>query len=165
MKLLTQKYWHRVFEIGIAIKGLNGIWEIGSGALFFFLSKLTLNNWLLAVTHQELLEDPSDLLMNFLVNTFQDVSISVQHFAAIYLLFHGFLNVFLVIQLHRGKQWAYVASMGLMLIFVVYQVYRIGIHHSLFLTAITIFDVFFILLTWHEFAHHRERHANTVDTK
>lgn len=165
MKLLTRKYWHRVFEIGIVIKGLNGIWEIGSGLLFLFLSKATLDYWLGRATRRELLEDRHDVFINFLVHAFQNVSIGAQHFVAIYLLFHGFLNIFLVVQLHRGKHWAYIATMGLTMFFVTYQIYRISIHHSLFLTVVTIFDVFFVLLTWHEFAHHRERHASAGDSK
>lgn len=156
-KILTQSRWHQLFEIGIVIKGVNGIWEMTVGTLFLFLSKTTMDSWLGHATRRELLEDPSDVLINFFVHAFQNVSLGAQHFVGTYLLLHGILNIFLVVQLHRGKHWAYIATIGIMTIFFVYQVYRINVHHSLFLTIITIFDVFFMYLIWHEYKRHRTR--------
>jgi uncharacterized membrane protein len=150
-KSSIQKYWHEFFEIGIALKAFNGIWETGSGILFFVLSKATLNNWVYKATENELLEDPHDLIINFLVNKFQTFSSGAQRFAAIYLLFHGLLNIFLAIQLRRNKIWAYPVMITSIIIFMIYQVHRILVHHSLFLTLITVFDVIFLLLTVHEY--------------
>lgn len=151
------KHWHKLFKLGIFLKGINGIWELSSGILALFLSKVTLETWFFIVTRYELLEDPNDVLINFFMSAFQNVSNSAKVFAAFYLLLHGFLNIFLAIQLYRDKRWAYLVTIGSTLILMIYQIYRISIHHSLLLTAITIFDVFFIGLAWHEYKYHQEQ--------
>ncbi len=159
-KLLIQKYWHELFEFGVIIKGFNGVWETISGFLVLFLSKAILSNWLLIVTRNELLEDPHDRLINFLAHALQNFSNDTKTFAALYILAHGLLNIFLAVQLYRDRHWAYLVTIGTTLIFMFYQIYRINIHHSLILTAITIFDAFFIILAWHEYRYHREQSFN-----
>jgi uncharacterized membrane protein len=151
------KHWHKLFELSIFLKGVNGVWEVSSGVLVLFLSKITLETWFSIVTRYELLEDPNDVLINFLMSAFQNVSNNAQIFAAFYLLLHGLLNIFLTIQLYRNKPWAYLVTIGSVLLLMIYQIYRISIHHSLLLTAITIFDVFFIGLAWHEYKYHQEQ--------
>jgi uncharacterized membrane protein len=151
------KHWHQLFELSIFLKGINGVWEVSSGVLVLFLSKITLETWFSIVTRYELLEDPNDVLINFLMSAFQNVSNNAQIFAAFYLLLHGLLNIFLTIQLYRNKSWAYLVTIGSVLLLMIYQIYRISIHHSLLLTAITIFDVFFIGLAWHEYKYHQEQ--------
>lgn len=157
-----QKYWHALFELGVFIKGLNGVWETISGLLILFLSKSTLNNWFLLFTGNELLEDPNDKFINFLAQSLKNLSSETQTFVAIYLLLHGLLNIFLVVQLYRDRHWAYPATIGVIVLFMSYQVYRIIIYHSLILTAITIFDALFIILIWHEYKYHRERYNKNI---
>lgn len=153
--LLSQKYWHRLFEFGIAVKAINGVWETISGLLVLFLSKAVLSSWFYLITRDELLEDPNDRFINFLAHGLQNLSHSAQTFTALYVLAHGLLNIFLAIQLYRDKHWAYLVTIGAMLMFMTYQIYRISIHHSLILTALTIFDAAFIGITWHEYKYHR----------
>ncbi len=153
----TQKYWHELFEFGVFIKGFNGVWEIVSGFMILFLSKITLTNWFFLIAQNELLEDPRDKFINFLVQTLQNFSSSTQILVALYILTHGLLNIFLAVQLYRDKHWAYLVTIGATLMFMSYQIYRISIHHSLILTIITIFDMFFIILAWHEYKYHRDR--------
>ncbi len=155
--ILKEKYWHELFEIGILLKGFNGLWETISGFLVLFVSKATFSTWFLLIAQNELLEDPHDKFINFVTHALQNFSGDTKIFAAIYILSHGILNIFLSIQLYRDRHWAYLVTIGAMAIFMVYQIHRITIHHSLVLTAITIFDVFFIILAWHEYKYHRDR--------
>jgi uncharacterized membrane protein len=73
------------------------------------------------------------------------------YFVAVYFLIHGFLNLFLAIQLYRDRIWAYLVTIFVTIIFIFYQIHRIILHHSVVLTIITIFDILFIFLTWHEY--------------
>ena len=41
-----------------------------------------------------------------------------------------------------------------------YQLFRIALHHSLFMEVITVFDVFFIVLIWHEYNYLTKKLAN-----
>jgi len=77
------------------------------------------------------------------------------YFVAIYLLIHGLLNMFLAIQLYRDRIWAYLVTITITIIFIFYQIHRIILHHSPVLIVVTIFDVLFIILTWHEYNRKR----------
>lgn len=150
-----QKYWHRLFKFSVLIKGFTGAWETVSGFLFLFLSKATLGGWFSLLVRNELVEDPNDRFINFMAHALQNLSSDTKTFAALYVLAHGLLNIFLVIQLYRNKYWAYLIIIWAMLISMPYQIYRISLHHSATLTAITIFDVFFIALAWREYKIHK----------
>ncbi len=151
-EIIQEKYWHRFFELGITLKAINGLWETVTG--FLLLSKVNFLYWFYIVSQNELVEDPNDKFFNFLSHGFLNFSADAKKFIAIYLLVHGILNIFLAIQLYRQKHWAYLAMMATALIFVIYQIYRISVYHSLFLTFLTIFDAVFILLIWHEYKYH-----------
>ena len=155
--LLREKVWRSAFQVGLVLKGFNGVWETISGLIVFFASKATLNYWLITLAHRELVEDPNDKVVAFIIKTLLDPATSTKTFAAIYILVHGLLNVFLVIQLHHKKSWAYPATIGVMAVLVIYQFYRIEVYHSLILTALTVFDMLFIVLTWNEYTH-RPKH-------
>jgi uncharacterized membrane protein len=157
--MLSQKYWHKIFEFGVLLKGLNGTWETLSGLLVLFLNKTNLDYWFSLLTYNEILEDPNDKLINFFATVLQNFSKETITFAAIYLIFHGILNLFLAVQLYRDKHWAYLLTTGVLMVSVFYQIYRINIHHSLILIAITIFDIIFVFLTWHEYKYHKENHG------
>jgi uncharacterized membrane protein len=151
---------HDIFEFGIVVKFFNGVWETISGFFILFLSKTTLNNLFQFLASKEMLEDPRDLFISFSLRFLENLSHSTQIFIAVYILIHGFLNLFLAIQLYRDKIWAYLATVFVMVIFMFYQVHRIILYHSSVLTIITIFDVLFIILTWHEY--NRKKYAKVV---
>ena len=148
-----EKYWHGLFEFGIFIKGFNGIWETISGILFLFWSKTALTRFFYLLARGELLEDPKDLVIGYLAHILQNLSSDVKVFAALYILGHGVLNIFLAVQLYRNKLWAYLATVWLMLIFVAYQIYRVSLHHSWPLLFLTLFDLGFIVITLHEYRY------------
>lgn len=157
MASLRKKFLHRLFKLSLLLKALNGAWETVSGFLFLFASKATVTGWLSLLTRNELLEDPHDQFIAFLGHALQNLAADARIFAGVYILTHGLLNIFLTIQLYRDKHWAYLVTIGVTLVLMTYQVYRISIHHSLFLTAVTVFDILFVMLAWHEYKNHRER--------
>ncbi len=157
--LWAEKNWHALFEFGIVLKGVNGIWESAAGLTILFIGKNTFSRLFLHLTRGELLEDPNDRLINFLAQRLHNLSSNTIIFAAIYILAHGLLNIFLALQLYRQKLWAYLVTIGFMIIFMLYQIYRISYSHSLALTLITIWDILFMIITWHEYKY-RKRHAN-----
>ncbi len=108
------------------------------------------------MSRNELFEYPKDDLINFLSQTFDRIPAGAMKFAAVYILIHGVLNIFLVVQLYRERLWAYLVTIGAMIIFIIYQIYRISIYHSRVLTVITVIDVVFIFLAWNEYKLHKE---------
>lgn len=154
-KYRFEYYWRAIFEFAVFIKGFNGIWETLSGFLVLFFSKAAFGNLFFFLARNELLEDPHDSFIAFMAQALQNLSASAKTFAAIYILLHGLLNIFLAIQLYRNKLWAYLVTINVMVIFIFYQVYRIILHHSVMLSILTVFDAIFIILTWHEYQYQK----------
>jgi len=140
----------RTFEIGIILKGLDGVIECIGGALLLFVSPDTINAIVEAWTREELSQDPHDLVANYLLNTAHGLTGSGLLFGALYLLSHGLVKIILVVAVLKNKLWAYPWLIVFLLVFIVYQVYRIGLDHSLGLVGLTIFDAFIAWLTYLE---------------
>ncbi len=162
MNILKEKNWHRLFELGITLKGINGVLETVGGLTILLVSKNSIGRIILHFTRGELVEDPNDPLIHFLTNYMQHLSSNTKTFAAIYILTHGLLNLFLVTQLYRERLWAYLVTIGFMIIFMSYQLVRISHNHSLILTLITIWDVIFVSITWHEYKYRKSQISPSV---
>jgi uncharacterized membrane protein len=144
---------HLIFKISILLKGLDGVLEMIGGFLLMVVSQIKLNELIILLTQHELIEDPHDLVANFLVNLAHDFSVSVIFFASLYLLSHGVVKVILVASLWRGKLWAYPTAIIFFFIFIIYQLYRYNITGAAWLIWLTVFDFLVVLLTWWEYQH------------
>lgn len=142
---------HISFEIGLMLKGINGLMEIIGGFLLLFLNPNRLNKLIIFLTQNELSEDPKDIVANFMMNISHSFSISAQHFGVFYLLSHGFIKLILIFLLWRKKLWAYPLSIMSLILFIAYQIYRYTISQSVFLILLTIFDIIMIILTFLEY--------------
>jgi uncharacterized membrane protein len=140
----------RLFEIGIILKGLDGLLETIGGLLLLAVTPTTINQWAAALTQHELSEDPHDFIAGHLLRYTHGLSGSAVTFAAVYLLLHGITKIVLVAALLRNQIWAYPWMIGFLLIFIGYQLYRIVLSPRLGLSALTIFDAFIAWLTWRE---------------
>jgi uncharacterized membrane protein len=116
----------------------------------------TINRLVTTLTQHELSEDPHDVVANFLVDSSHRLTGSGVAFAAAYLLAHGVVKVVLVTALLRNQLWAYPWTIVVLIAFVVYQLYRIALHATVGLIALTVFDLAIIWLTWREY-HKRRR--------
>src|SRR5579864_1241907 len=148
---MQEKYIHRIFDISVIVKGIDGALEGVGGILLLFIKPEQLIAIIRFLTQRELTEDPQDIIVNYLLNTSHRLSISTELFLAIYLLIHGLIKIIIVIGLLKNKVWAYPLGIIIFSAFVVYQLYQFAQSHTLSLIILTIFDVFVILLTWHEY--------------
>jgi uncharacterized membrane protein len=146
----------RLFQIGIIAKGLNGLAELVSGLMLLFQTPTGIRHLAVVLTQGELSEDPNDLVAHYLLHTANGLTGSAVFFAAIYLLLHGVVKVVLVVALLLNKLWAYPCMIVVLLIFIGYQMYRISLHPSVGLIALTMFDSAIVALTWREYR--RQRH-------
>jgi uncharacterized membrane protein len=140
----------RTFEIGIILKGLDGVLETIGGLLLLAVSPATINRITRGLTQHELSEDPHDYVAVHLLRYTHGLTGSALTFAAVYLLIHGIVKVFLVGALLRNKLWAYPWLILVLLVFIGYQLYRIAIQPTGGLIALTIFDALITWLTWRE---------------
>lgn len=142
---------HISFEIALILKALNSLCEIIGGILLAFLTPEAMNHVISILTQSELTEDPRDLIANSLLRMSGSFSISSQHFGMFYLLSHGISKMILVVLLWKGKLWAYPLSVVLLLIFILYQVYRYMVTPSVMMVLLTVLDLIVVLLTLKEY--------------
>ncbi len=102
---------HKVFEIGILLKFIDGIFELIGGMALAWLSPHILKGFVWAITRHELSEDPKDLVANFLIRSAQHFSVSARFFGSLYLFSHGIIKIGLVLSLWRRKLWSYPAQL------------------------------------------------------
>jgi len=154
------------FRISLILKGIFAVSEIIGGLaayLVIFVGDilagfgaqqflLTIAN---AVTREELTEDPRDFIANHLIQWTQSISIGSLNFAALYLLAHGIIKLWLIVGLLRKRLWYYPTALIVFTLFIVYQLYRYSFTHSVLLLLITAVDAVVIALTWHEYKYLR----------
>lgn len=154
--LLKEKYWHELFETGILLKAFNSAWETVGGFLLLSNTRGWFPHLFVLLTRAVFLGGRGGLVLTMINSNVHHLSQSTQLFVAIYLLFHGIMNMFLSYNLYKDHLWAYPCSMAFTSIFFVYQTYRLLHTHSLVLLIVSVLDLFFIVLTWHEYK--RQRH-------
>ncbi|NNM60827.1 MAG: DUF2127 domain-containing protein [Steroidobacteraceae bacterium] len=143
------RFWHRLFTIGIAIKGLDGMAEmLGGGALLLTTRPQIL--WAVsALTRGELLEDPGDFIANHLLRLARNLSIGTREFGGLYLLVQGTAKLIMAIGLLRDERWAYPVSIAMLSALLAYQCVRIWQTAAIPLIALTLFDLVFVgLIGW-----------------
>ena len=148
---MNERRIHRIFEISILLKGAHALIECVGGLVLAFVGTSTIASLVNALTQEELIEDPNDFVGTHLLSLVQDFTPSTQHFYAFYLLSHGVIKAFLVVGLLKNKLWAYPASLIVLGLFIVYQLYRFSYTHGFGLIVLTVFDVFVMGLIWHEY--------------
>ena len=142
---------HSSFEIGILLKGIDGVLEIIGGFLLMAVSPDALGKLVRLLTQHELTEDPNDFVMNFLLKASGGYTASAQQFGILYLLTHGLIKIFLVVLLWRRKIWAYPLAIVFLSVFIVYQLYRFSSTRAVSLIALSVFDALIVYLTVNEY--------------
>jgi uncharacterized membrane protein len=143
---------HQIFEVGILLKGAHALIECLGGIAFALVSAGSIANFVNAITQEELIEDPNDFIATHLLAMAQQFSVQSKNFYAFYLLSHGIVKLLLVVGLLNNKLWSYPASLVVLGLFIVYQLYRYSYTHGIGLIVLTIFDVIVIGLIWHEYS-------------
>jgi uncharacterized membrane protein len=152
-----EKWFRRLFKIGVLLKGVDGVLETIGGAVFLFMGREFLKGIVMALTRPELLEDPDDWIANSLRHAFNHLSASGKLFGSIYLLVHGAVKIFLVVALLRGKLWSFPTAAAALIVFMGYQLYRISVHFSWILVGLTVLDSIIVALIWHEYHYLKTR--------
>lgn len=151
-KLTKRRSIHDLFEVGVALKGLNALLELSLGVLFLFVDVGALVQTL---AQKELVEDPTDFLASRLQGLAGTLSPGAELYSALYLISHGVVKGVLVFGLLRGYLWAYPASLAVLALFVLYQLIGIVATQSVPMILLTLFDLVVMWLIWKEYAYVR----------
>ena len=106
-----------------------------------------------AITHAELVKHSHDFVAAHLAAWARNLSIGTKHFVALYLLSHGAVKLWVIIGLLRERLWYYPVALVVFTAFVIYQIHRYTLTHSVSLLLITIIDLVVIGLTLHEYRY------------
>lgn len=150
------------FKVSLYLKATDGVLESLGGLLLFFLKPYRINSLVRLLTQHELSTDPHDFIANHLLRSAHNLTSASLIFGAIYLLSHGLLKIWLVIEVLRERLWAYVALIVVTAGFVLYQIYRLFHKPSIGLTILTVFDVVVIYLTQKEYRKRRLVVSDTI---
>ncbi|BCG04640.1 membrane protein (plasmid) [Paraburkholderia sp. PGU19] len=161
-RFLDDKHLHLFFEVSLWSKAVFALSEIVAGVATYCVPLRFFLTVVLWVTREEFAEDPYDLVGNFLLHTVQHLSIGAQKFAAIYLVGHGMIKLWLIVGLLRQRLWYYPVSIIVFGLFISYQVYRYTFTQSVWLLLVTALDIVIIALTWHEYRYLRDRQRAAI---
>ena len=105
------------------LKAADGVVEVVGGALLLIVSPSTIERIARRLTAHELSEDPHDRIAQFILHTTNHLSSGATLLASVYLLSHGASKVVLVAFVLRDRLWAYPWLIGLLGVFIAYQLY------------------------------------------
>ena len=151
MKLSLETWRHKAFVTLVVVKLIDGTFELIAGLSVYVFTKVHMLAFLRNFFNRELLEDPNDLIVNVILDFFNTMSISTQHFFGFYLLLNGLLKIFLMSFILQKKLWAYPVTMVTLVLLVGYEVIRITNTHSVALGGIIIVDCCVIYLLYSEY--------------
>ncbi|SDK97506.1 DUF2127 domain-containing protein [Aliiruegeria lutimaris] len=143
------------FRLGLLLKFLHSLIEVVGGLALAFMTHDTVVRMVQVLTAGELLEDPGDMVANTLLHWAVGFGVDAQSFAAWYLMSHGAIKLVLVAAVLAERAWAYPTFIVALAGFIAYQGYRMLLHPTWFLVAITIVDVVVLALAWHEWKQRR----------
>ena len=159
---VNERRIHQVFEVSLLLKGLHAVIECVGGVLLYLVSTASIVRLVNLMTQEELIEDRQDFIAMHLQSWAATFSVGTQEFYAFYLLSHGVIKLLLVIGLLKNQLWSYPASMFALAAFIGYQLYRYSYTHSSGLIVLTVFDLFVMVLIWHEYLLLRAHKACTA---
>lgn len=146
-----------MFDASIILKGINGVLELLGGAALFFISADQVRHVLAWVSAHALVAHRHSALAQWIEHLADRMGADATAFAAWYLILHGVIKILLVWALLREKLWAYPWMLVALGLFIAYQCYELVVHFGWWMFALTIFDLFIVILTTREWQLHRQR--------
>jgi len=147
MPVQEEKTVYRLFEIGIILKGLDGVAETILGVLLLFTN---VTDVVQAFIANELIEDPNGFFSRH-AQPLINITPHAQFIGALYLLSHGIAKTLLSAGILRKIPWAYPAGAAFFSLFAAYELIRFIATHSALLFAAFCFDALVIALIVHEY--------------
>jgi len=152
---MRQRIIDLIFHITLWLKGLLAVAEVASGMVVGTASKETLLRLGLMAANKIPGQQPRDVVAAVLFHAVQGLSIGAKLFAAIYLVSHGVIKLWLIVGLLRREVHYYPVAMVVFAVFMAYQLYRYTLTHEPWLIFLTVLDAVVIALTWNEYRYMR----------
>ncbi len=138
------------YEIGIIVKGIDGLLELTGGLLLLILSPHAITGITAFLTQDALQENPHNFLALRVAKAGHHLATGHNLFAVLFLLTHGLVKVVLVTCLLLNKIWAYPWALGALGLFLVYQLFLLVTAPTFGMAFLTVLDVIIIFLVYRE---------------
>jgi len=135
----------KVYAIGIIIKGIDGVLELLGGILVLTISPHAINGLTNFLTQDALQGNPHNLIATHIARTGHHLAAGHNLFAAAFLLTHVLVTCLLL-----NKLWAYPWALGVLGLFLVYQIYLLVTQPSFAMACLSVFDAIIIWLIYRE---------------
>lgn len=146
--------FHHVFQVGIVLKGLNGLAEIIGGIFILNVSASQIKGWIHHIFEPWVQKNPLSWIANTALRYSERITQSGQDFAGWYFLSHGIIKALIVVCLLKGWRWAYPLAIAVFLGFIGFQTWEyFTASHSGFYIFLDVFDGLIIALTVMEWRH------------
>ena len=157
------RWLHWIFEASLVIKGLLAFGEVLGGLGLLLTPNLSILKFVSWLTRHNLTQTPSADMAVWAKHLADIFPIELQHFYAVYMLFHGTVKFTMVLMLAWRIVWAYPLAMLVLAGFVIYQLTEFHLHGGIVLLILTTFDCIMIVLVWREFQILRRYAADEKD--
>lgn len=141
---ISSKKINFLFYIGLAAKGLNGLFECIGAYFLFILKQEWIDKFMTSVVIPELRQDPSDKIMNYFYNLGHTLSIDSQRSVAVYMMLHGAIKLIFICLLFKKVLWAFPASVAVFGLLLMYEIYKFIHLHSFLLLVLIAIDIAFV---------------------
>jgi uncharacterized membrane protein len=133
---------NQAFALALAIKGIDGALELIGGLILFVVPPSAISLIFRSLTQHELSEDPHDVIAIHVRAAAEQLagSASVRRFGVLYLIGHGVIKLVLVGALVRRIRPAYPVAIVFLGSFIVYELYRSVLGHSIALLLFAALD-------------------------
>ncbi len=132
----------RAFFLALAVKAIDGTLELIAGLLLFVVPPSAITLVFRSLTQHELSEDPHDFVAIHVRAAAEQLagSASVRGFGVLYLIGHGVIKLVLVGALVRRIRPAYPVAIVFLGSFILYELYRFVLGHSIALLIFAALD-------------------------
>jgi len=146
-----EQFIDRWFTISVFLKGLISFFEIVVGVAVLLIPPDAVIGFLMDMSEDALADNPHAFFATHSLRALQHLPPLAQGFIAVYLISRGLIKLLLVVALLKNKLWAYPASLAVLGLFVLYQVYEIFKTHTGLLILLSVFDLAVMWFIWREY--------------
>jgi uncharacterized membrane protein len=136
---------HKIVKLVIYLKGAIGILQALAGTILLLIGPNRIST-LIENSLERDVENPGSMIHNILVRLADASSVNIHIFIALFMIVHGFVFISAVFALIHKRMWAFPSAGLLLLLFIIYQMYRLSQEFSILMIILTAIDIIILAL-------------------
>lgn len=161
-QMRSTKWFDRLYLLTVVVKGFDGLAEFLAGLVLLIAPQWL--HILLGYLSGEASESSHrfvQYLAEYIAHVDTDVAKGGLTVVILFLLTHGVVKLALVYALLRRILWAYPYALGILVLFLIYQIYVGIVQPSLGMTVFVLLDAIIIWVVWGEWRQLRQEAAKS----